>query len=324
MKAMILAAGLGTRLLPLTQELPKPVFPVLGKSLLEFTLERLKEAGVNEVVINLHHLPVQIERRIGNGKKFGMKINYSFEPQILGSGGGLKKAEPMLSGGAFFLVNGDILIDIDLKKVLQFHREKKAFATMVLREDREVEKYGAISIDRSLRVRQFLGSPPRNGAKLRKLMFTGIHLLEPEIFQYIPEGVFSNINRITYPKILEEKPIFGYPFQGFWRECGHPEEYYAVNMERLKKEGSRKPKKTPQCRFVPPVWVGEDCRFGQRSVVGPWAVVGAGCRIGAGAKITRSILWDGVCIPAGEKIDRAIVGKKDKVKLKPSALRRRS
>lgn len=316
---MILAAGFGTRLLPLTKELPKPLFPILGKPILLTTLELLRQAGVDEVVINLHHLPGPIERTVGNGKKLGLKVHYSFEPQILGSGGGLKKVEPLLSEAPFILVNGDILANIDLKKVLRFHREKEAMATMVLREDKEVEKYGPISIDRSQRIRQFLGVPPANGAKLKKLMFTGIHVLNPEIFRYIPEGAFSNINRVTYPKLLEEKPVYGYPFNGFWRECGEPEEYFRVNMEMLKKGGNRKPKKTPQCRFIPPVWIGDNCTFGKKSVVGPWAILGEGCRVGAGAQISNAILWDGVQVPAGEQVEHTVVGKKEKIKLKREA-----
>lgn len=320
MKAMVLAAGLGTRLLPLTQEIPKPIFPVLGKPILERTLELLKNAGVEEVAINLHHLPGPIERRLGSGKKLGLKIHYSFEPQILGSGGGLKKVESILKDSPFFLVNGDILIDIDLKKVRRFHEEKRALATMVLRKDRRVDEYGAISIDRARRIRQFLGQPEANGAKLTKLMFTGIHVMEPEILESIPEGVFSNINRVTYPKLLEEKPVYGYPFTGFWRECGTPEEYFRVNMEMLKKSGPRIPRKLSHCKIVPPVWIGDGCVFGKKSVVGPRAIVGNGCRVGAGAEISNSVLWDGTQIPAGEKIDHAVIGKKQSVKLKCEAL----
>lgn len=316
---MILAAGLGTRLLPLTQELPKPLFPVLGKPILESTLELLKEAEVDEVVINLHHLPGPIERRFGTGKKLGLKIRYSYEPQILGSGGGLKKVEPFLRGDPFYLVNGDILVDIDLKKVAHFHRQKKALATMVLREDKKVDQYGAISIDRERRIRQFLGFPPVNGAKLQKLMFTGIHLLDPKIFEHIPEGVFSNINRVTYPKLLEEKPVYGYPFKGFWRECGTPEDYFQVNMELLKKMGSRQPAKMPRCRLILPVWIEEGSTFGKNTVVGPWVILGKGCQIGAGATISHSILWDGAVVEAGEKLRDSICGKKEKTKIKRSA-----
>ena len=331
MKAMILAAGLGTRLLPLTIERPKPIFPVLGKPLLEYTLELLKKAGVREVIINLHHHPIAIENQIGNGKRHGLQITYSYEPQILGSGGGLKKVESFLNEGTFFLINGDILIDIDLKKVLRFHRKNKAFATMVLRKEKDLAKYGAICIDKNKRIRHFPGSGlhiSQNVGKsktyphfvkcedLTPLMFTGVHVLEPEIFEHIPEGVFSNINRVSYPKLLNEKRIFGYPFQGFWRECGNPLDYFSTNMESLNSNGTHKPRKFPQCQFIPPIWVGKNCTFGKKSVVGPNVILGEGCRIGAGAKITDTIVWDQVSIRAGELIEGSIVGKKERIQLK--------
>ncbi len=313
MKAMILAAGYGTRLLPLTNEKPKPVMPILGKPLLGHTLELLQKAGVNEVVVNLHHLPEEIEERLGSGEQYGLKIIYSHEPEILGSGGGLKKAEPFLKDETFFLINGDILFDMDLKQIFQFHRQKKAFATMVLRRDKKAKEYGAIGIDENGRIRQFLGEPDCNGAELQELMFTGVHVLEPEIFDYLPPAnTFSNINRIGYPKLLTKKNIFGYPFDGYWRECGNPEEYFQTNMELLKKS-PQKDFKQNGVEIIAPVWIGENCQISEGVTLGPNVILGKQCKIGKKSKISNALLWDEVIVQENEHLDKLILSKKQKI-----------
>lgn len=316
MKAMILAAGLGTRLRPLSYELPKPMMPVLGEPLIVHSLLLLKKAGIKEVVINLHYLPQAIKQHLGSGKKWGFKIHYSFEPVILGSGGGLKKAERYFSKEPFFLINGDILIDIDLKKVLAFHRKKKAFATMVLRKDRNQKKYGTIAVDRTGRIRQFLGKPELRLKTLSEYMFTGVHVLEPEILRYLPKGEFSNINRIAYPMLIQDKPIYGYPFRGLWRECGNPEDYFATNQELLGKNGTNAHIRFPKSNIVPPVHVGRDCVLEPGSTVGPNVIMGDCCRIGKNASIRNAVLWDGIQVKAKQNLDSIVLGKKKKAKIK--------
>ena len=224
---MILAAGFGLRLRPLTEIIPKPLIPVKGRPLIAHTVALLRRNGVEEVVINLHHHAKKIMDALGYGKRFGLKITYSFEKTILGTGGGLKKAEQYLSDGTFFLINSDIIADVELQDVLSFHRKKKAIATMVLRKDPNIESYGAIGINRDGRIRQFLNRlHPEAGEKLTKYMFTGIHILEPEVFSYIPEGVFSSITKLMYPSLLvNEKMVFGYIMRGYWSDLGTQERY---------------------------------------------------------------------------------------------------
>ncbi len=312
---MILAAGFGTRLLPLTKELPKPVLPILGRPLLAYVLDNLKQAGVTEVVINLHHLPKKIKGQLGTGKQFGLKIHYSFEKTILGSGGGLKKAEPLLKDSTFFLINGDVLLNLNFSRILQFHRQKKAFATMVLRQDKNVHQYGAIGIDKQYRIRQFLGKPNINGTAIRNLMFTGVHVLEPEIFDYLPPASeFSNINRVAYPKLHTKENILGYPFRGFWRECGNPKEYFKANMELLKKEKAKLPKVTG-VKFIVPVWIGKKCQIKPGSVIGPNVILGNQCKVGKNTQITNTIIWDEVTLRQNSVINKMIIGKREKVSI---------
>lgn len=219
-KAMILAAGLGTRLRPLTLTVPKPLVEVGGEPLVYRALRMLKRAGVSDVVLNLHWLGDKIKAELGTGERFGLRLAYSEETDILGSGGGIKKVEPQLGGGTFFVINGDALIDLDLNAVLAFHRAKGAAATMVLRPDPNPDAWGAIEIDAEQRIRQFVGKLPKSGAPLRKLMFTGVHVLEPVVFDYL-RSVFSSINEDFYPKaIAAGVPIYGYVYEGYWSDVG--------------------------------------------------------------------------------------------------------
>ena len=185
------------------------------------------------MVINLHHLAEQIRENLGDGSSFGMSITYSFEPEILGTGGGIKKAEEFLSDSAFIVINSDILIDIDLSDALHFHKEKKSIATMVLRKDENVEKYGAIGIDNENRIRQFLNIIKSDEAVTR-LMFTGIHILEPKVFAYLPEN--GCINRLAYPEMIKKgERVFGYVMDGYWRDLGTPEAFSSAKKELMER-----------------------------------------------------------------------------------------
>jgi NDP-sugar pyrophosphorylase family protein len=234
MKGMILAAGKGERLRPLTDTVPKPMIPVAGRPLIEYTLAFLRRNGIMEVIVNLHHLGRVVEEYLIDGSRWGMKIVYSREEQLLGTGGGIKRAELLLGGETFVVVNADILVDLDLDEVVRFHKTRKATATMVLRDDHDVDRYGAIEIDDHGRVQQFLGKFPWSGPRLRRLMFTGIHIMEPAVFSYMREerGPFS-ITEKTYPKMLRAgERIFGYEMEGFWIDLGTMSHYKAL-IERI-------------------------------------------------------------------------------------------
>ena len=231
MKAIVLAAGFGTRLRPLTNNTPKPLLPVGDRPLIQYSLLLLKKYGITEVVINLHHQGKKIEQMLGDGRTLGMQILYSEEPEILGTGGGMKKASQFLSGGTFIAINGDILVDINLDKVLEFHRWKRSVATMVLREDPDVETYGAIELDSKGRIRRFLRQPDWEGEKLLPYMFTGIHVLEPKIFKYIPSHGFSPVTEAYQSMLKKDERLFGYPMKGYWRDLGTPKSYQQAKAD---------------------------------------------------------------------------------------------
>ncbi len=225
MKAMILAAGLGTRLRPLTDNLPKPLLPLEGRPLIEHTLLLLRTYGVMDVVINLHYQGEKIMQALGDGSRWGMKILYSEEPRILGTAGGIKKVEALLSEEPFLVINSDILVEIHLDRVIEFHQREKAAATMVLREDPEVDSWGAVGIDSHHRIRQLLGKPDWTGEKLSKRMFAGIHVMDPRVLTYIPGQGFSSIIDVYIEMIQKGERIVGQTLKDYWMDIGTPERY---------------------------------------------------------------------------------------------------
>jgi NDP-sugar pyrophosphorylase family protein len=214
---MILAAGFGSRLRPLTDEIPKALIPVGDKPLIAYPLALLREAGIREVLINLHHRGDQIRDTLGDGSAYGVSIEYSEEDPILDTGGAIKNAEHFLSGDTFVVLNADTVIDLRLADVIGWHRRKESLATMVLRPDPDAARYGEIEIDSTGRIRRFLGQPASVPEPLTALMFAGVHVFEPPVFELMEPGRFG-ITRVTYPKMLTDgHPLFGYVFRGYWR-----------------------------------------------------------------------------------------------------------
>jgi len=231
MKAMILAAGLGTRLRPLTDHLPKPLLPIDGRPLIEYTLLLLRKYGLIDVVINLHYQGEKIREALGNGSRLGMKIRYSEEPQILGTGGGIKNVQSFFSEEPFLVINSDILVDVDLNRVIETHRRAGAAATLVLREDPDVEKWGAVGVDSQHRIRQLLGKPEWAGEALSKKMFTGIHVMGPRVLSHIPAGRFSNIVDAYIEMARTGERLIGHGCSDYWMDIGTPDRYRAAQED---------------------------------------------------------------------------------------------
>jgi len=226
MKAMILAAGQGTRLQPLTRRTPKALVPVAGRPMIDYSLLLLKRYGIHEIIINLHHLGDQIESYLGDGKRLGLQITYSEEPELLDTGGGLLKAKPFLQDSTFIVINTDVLIDLSLDELIAFHKQKGSAATLVLRPDPLADQYGSMEVDGDGRIHRFLQvqvSAPVS-RPITKLMFTGVQILEPRVFDYLESDKtlrkFSTTKN-TYPRmLLQQEKLFGFRFDGFWQDVG--------------------------------------------------------------------------------------------------------
>ncbi len=219
MKAMILAAGLGTRLRPLTLTRPKPLVEVAGRPLIAYNLLLLRRHGIRDVIINLHHCGELVRTTLGDGSTYGLHITYSPEDPLLDTGGAIKNVEPALRGEEDFLIlNGDTVIDLPLDQLLAAHTARRATATLVLRRDPQQARYGVIEVDAHDRIRRFLGRPESIAEPVTPLMFAGAHVLSHRVFAYMPGVRSFSITRETYPAMLAAgEPLYGMRYQGFWQ-----------------------------------------------------------------------------------------------------------
>lgn len=234
MKAMVLAAGLGTRLRPLTNDRPKALVEVAGRTMLEITLERLRSFGIHEVIVNAHHFAGQIAEYLQANQDFGMRVEISHEDLLLDTGGGLKKAAHFFLEGApaddepFILHNVDVLSTVDLRRMAQYHTENRALATLAV-QDRESSRY--LLFDESLQLsgrragRDRGDEIARHSASMKPLAFCGIHVISPRIFsQMAKESVFSIITTYLRLAAAGEKIIAFRADQYYWRDLGRPEQ----------------------------------------------------------------------------------------------------
>jgi len=242
MKAMILAAGLGMRLRPLTDRTPKPLLPIAGRPLLVWNLLLLQRHGITDVLINLHHLGDQIVQAIGDGTRFGLRVAYSHEPELQGTGGGIRQAAPFLTDRPFLVLNGDTLSACDLTGLIAAHRAGKALATLALREDPEAARWGPVMVDAGSRILQINGKPPlQTGDRVpvptgvgRPYMFAGIHVMEPAVLDTIPPGRGSIID-VYRALIGKGLVLLGWRMSGYWSDIGTRERY--EQAERDAEEG---------------------------------------------------------------------------------------
>jgi len=227
---MVLAAGLGTRLRPITDTTPKPLVPVAGRPLLDHLLAFLRAGGIEEVVINLHHLGPNIQAHVGDGARFGLHVRYSTEDPILDTGGGIKRAEPLLAGEPFVVANGDSLLEIRLRDLVEWHEAHGGVATLAVRPDPNVAHYGTVELNDTDRVCRIVGLPPTAKPGPRALMFPGLHVLEPEVFRWMDAGGVFSITRVTYPRMIEAGlPVFGWETHARWITIDTPEALAAAD-----------------------------------------------------------------------------------------------
>jgi NDP-sugar pyrophosphorylase family protein len=311
MKALILAAGFGTRLKPLTNELPKPLFPVLNQPILEHTLHFLSSQGIKEIAINLHHRPEKIIDYFGDGKDFGVTLHYSKEDEILGTAGGIKKLQSFFQDETFLVINSDVFVDINLNDVLKFHKEKNSKLTLVVRQDPNMEKYKSIQRVEEGRIVHFLGTGIKNSDPVTQVMFTGIQIMEPDIFSRIPKDEFCGTTEDIFPGMIQDELlVYGFLHNGYWIDMGTRETYIQAQVDALDGKLSLKifSSRNPEGPLVvPPVYIGKNCEISQEAQLGPYAVLGDGCRIRSGAVVENSILWTGVTAGNNCSVQNSIV-----------------
>jgi NDP-sugar pyrophosphorylase family protein len=304
-RAMILAAGMGERLRPITDKIPKPMIPVLDKPLIAHTLTLLRNYGIEEVMINLHHLAGVIRAMLGDGSAYGVKISYSSEPELLGTGGGVKKVESFFADETFIVLNGDILCDVNLDAAIAEHRAKGAMATMVVR-DRDYERFGLIEVNKEGRVERILNQGPKSD-DLTPAMFTGVHVLEPEFLGHVPQGPGCIIRTAYLDLIASGGPIYTYWHEGYWNDLGSPARYLSATMALLHGRASLEHIPIPETvsseaklngkvRVKPPVVIGNNVIIGANSKIGPDVVIGDAATVEAESSIRESIVFPGAVV----------------------------
>lgn len=222
--AMVLAAGRGTRLRPITDSVPKALLDVGGRPMIEYPLRMLAAAGVEDVVVNLHHLGGLVREALGDGGRYGLRIRYSPEDPLLDTGGAIRRARPLLGEEDFFVVNCDALLDVDLRALAAMHAERRALATLVVRADPAAERWGAIDLGGDGRIRRFLGRPASAPGPLERRMFCGVHVLSAAIFSFMPQTDAFSITRDVYADAVERgAELFGFSYGGYWLDLGTPE-----------------------------------------------------------------------------------------------------
>jgi NDP-sugar pyrophosphorylase family protein len=292
---MILAAGLGTRMRPLTLLKAKPALPVMNRPLLHWTLELLKRSGVTEVMVNTHYLPATVKEAVGDGRKFGLRATYSHEPKILGTGGGPKKVRSFFGDEPFILVNGDMVFDFDLRDLVRRHQKARARATLALRPNPDPSRYSAVRTRKDGHVTSLAGLPrPTRGMAS---LFTGIHVLDPALLDRLPRGESDTVRDLYAQLVDEGETVLGVRVRGKWFDIGSPSLYLASQRALL--AGGFGGAKGG-------VLIHRDARVHRTAKVAR-SVVGAGCVVGDGARVTGSILWDGVTVEPGARVADSIL-----------------
>jgi NDP-sugar pyrophosphorylase family protein len=295
MKAMILAAGFGERLWPLTCDRTKPALPVLGKPLVGYVAEYLAKYGIEDVIVNLHHQPDSVRQALGDGSDFGVRLEYVHEPVILGTSGALDNARRLLQDDTFVVVNGKLITDLDLRAALETHRQTKALATLVLLRNPKYERFSVVETLDGL-VSNFGGMPPLAPVPDAEppLMFTGIHILEPRIFDYIPPGVFSDsVTNVYLPAIAKGERIAAHVAEGMWYELSTLNRYLDISLALLRRQGMD-------------LYSGCNPSIDKAADVHD-AVLWDDVNIENEAHVRRAVLGDGVRIRSGERIEDAVV-----------------
>jgi mannose-1-phosphate guanylyltransferase len=321
-QAVVLVGGEGTRLRPLTLETPKPMVPVMNMPFLERTLRRLKEAGIDDVILPAGYLPDAITSYFGDGSELGLRIRYVIEESPLGTAGALKNVEQFIDG-PFFVLNGDVLTSLDLRAMMAYHKEKGGLGTIHLKPVDDPSPFGCVLHDRFGRVEAFIEKPKREEAPTNEIN-AGTYLLEREVLDRIPAGRAVSIERETFPQLIAEggRGLYAYVTDDYWIDLGRPDAY--LDAHRHVFDGVMPLGPTPEVdgpgretvpasAVRPPVFVGANCRVAPDAVIGPYTVLGDGCRVESGAVVADSLLWEDVTVESGARLEWAIVASRARI-----------
>jgi NDP-sugar pyrophosphorylase family protein len=317
-KAMILAAGVGSRLDPLTKAIPKPLVPIVNIPVMEHHLNWLTKFGIKDIAVNLWHLPQKIKKYFGSGFNRGIKLVYSFEKNLLGTAGGVMKMKDFLKGGTFVISSADVLTDIDLKRLIFFHKKSNSLATIALKEVENTEHFGIVIIKNNGQIVSFQEKPKANEAQ-SNLANAGIYIFEPGIFSYIPENKFCDFGRNVFPVLVKEKvPFFGLKTDGYWRDVGIFTDYQRSNFDALEgiikiRISGKKIRKGLKQGKKFTAFIGANCALGHNVELIGKVIIGDNCKIGNNVYLEDVIIWSNSIVGKSSKLQNVIIGSKSKI-----------
>jgi mannose-1-phosphate guanylyltransferase len=331
MKAMVLAAGVGSRLDPLTADIPKPLVPVANVPVMQHLLQLLHRHNFTQVVANLHYLPQPLIDYFGNGKRFDIDLQFRLEEKLSGDAGGVRFCRDFLEGGTFVVLMGDLLTDIDLSYVLAKHKEKGALASIALKQVEDVSRFGVAVLDENQMIKGFQEKPKKEEA-LSNLASTGVYILEPEVFSHIPKEGDYGFGRQLFPKLVAEGlPVLGVEVETYWSDVGTIEQYCRSNFDLL--EGKMKIElpgytQTQQAssdgqshnlylaqqanlqastQIAGNVMLGKGARIGANSSLSGNVVIGDNASVGDDCHLKNVVVWSGASVPSGTRLSDAVV-----------------
>jgi mannose-1-phosphate guanylyltransferase len=323
MKAVVLAGGFGTRLRPLSCTRPKHLFPIGNKPQLDWTIEKLGKSGIKEAILAVNYMADLYISHFRKTKK-NLQVTFSRDipltdkrsayPRPLGTGGPIKNVEKLIGRKeAFLVLNGDILTNINYAELVKKHKSRsKALATIALYKVEDPSRYGVAELTKDNKILSFTEKPPKEKAP-SNLINAGIYVLEPEIFDYIPSGKPVSIEREVFPKLAEEKRLFGYDFEGLWIDIGEPEDYLKANKLWLdteigKNQIAKDVKLETETDVKEPSTIDKGTIIGAQSKIGPYVTIGEQVTIGTGVHLQESIIFPSSVISDHTSIKNAIIG----------------
>lgn len=304
-KAVIMAGGKGTRLRPLTCDIPKPMVPILNKPVMEYSIDLLRKHGINDIAVTMAYMPSIIMDYFESGDRWNVNLEYFIEDTPLGTGGSVKNAQEFLDD-TFIVISGDALTDLDISKAIDYHRQKKSKATIVLRREDVPLEYGVVITDESGKVIRFLEKPSWSEV-FSDTVNTGIYILEPEVLDYFNKDVNFDFSKDLFPKLLEDKiPMYGYITQDYWNDIGDLNSYMEthfnildrkvcvdINAKEIKKgiwieDGVEIGKNT---KLDAPIYIAENSSIKDNVNINAYSIIGPNCDIGNHSSLKKSILW---------------------------------
>lgn len=321
-KAVILVGGEGTRLRPLTSNTPKPMVPILNRPFLEHVITYLSRHGINDIILALCYLPDRIRSYFQDGNEFGVRLTYIVEDSPLGTAGAVKNVQKYLDG-TFVVLNGDIYTDLDLTAMLDFHRDKKAEASIALTAVDDPTIYGVVETDNQDRVQRFIEKPGWDSVTTN-MINAGTYILEPAVLSHVPINTYNMFEHNLFPLLLEmNRPIYGYHTHSYWIDIGTPEKYHLLNSDilmgktdntRLGRQIDNRPSIGSGCdihssvSIKGPSLIGENCIIGSNVEIISPSVIGPGCIIGNNSRIEQAVLWQNTRVYKKVTIIDSVVG----------------